>query len=128
MQNATILPCASWRLLVMATMMVTFGAVLPGTRSHAQQAPPPAEQTQSKAFSIERLEQLAAPVLRVVTALPRNAGALDTMNLSIVIPLRDEQFDFVVPRSRMNRPPVVAFRKLLGDESIRAELMKLGFR
>ena len=44
------------------------------------------------------------------------------------IPLRDEQYDFVVPRSRLNRPPVVAFRKLLGDESIRAELMRLGFR
>jgi putative molybdopterin biosynthesis protein len=44
------------------------------------------------------------------------------------IPLREEQFDFVVPRSRMDRPAVVAFRQLLADESVRTELKKLGFR
>ena len=44
------------------------------------------------------------------------------------IPLRDEQFDFVVPRSRLNRPAVVAFRELLADESVRSELRRLGFR
>jgi molybdopterin molybdotransferase/putative molybdopterin biosynthesis protein len=44
------------------------------------------------------------------------------------IPLREEQFDFVVPRSRMDRPAVVAFRQLLANESVRTELKKLGFR
>jgi putative molybdopterin biosynthesis protein len=44
------------------------------------------------------------------------------------IPLRDEQFDFVVPRSRLNRPAVVAFRELLADEAVRGELRRLGFR
>lgn len=44
------------------------------------------------------------------------------------IPLRDEQFDFVVPRSRLNRPAVVAFRELLTDEAVRDELRRLGFR
>ena len=43
------------------------------------------------------------------------------------IPLRDEQFDFVVPRSRLERPAVVAFRELLADDSVRAELSRLGF-
>ena len=84
MQNATILPCASWRLLVMATMMVTFGAVLPGTRSHAQQAPPPAEQTQSKAFSIERLEQLAAPIALYPDALMSQVLMASTYPLEVV--------------------------------------------
>jgi putative molybdopterin biosynthesis protein len=44
------------------------------------------------------------------------------------IPLRDEQFDFVVPRSRFNRPAVAAFRELLADESARNELRRMGFR
>jgi putative molybdopterin biosynthesis protein len=44
------------------------------------------------------------------------------------IPLRDEQFDFIVPRSRLNRPAVVAFRELLADEAVRGELRRLGFR
>lgn len=43
------------------------------------------------------------------------------------IPLRDEQFDFVMPRSRMGRPAVAAFRELLADESVRAQLKRLGF-
>jgi putative molybdopterin biosynthesis protein len=42
--------------------------------------------------------------------------------------LRDEQFDFVVPKSRLARPAVVAFRELLADESVRGELRKMGFR
>jgi len=44
------------------------------------------------------------------------------------IPLRDEQFDFVVPKPRLNRPAVLAFRELLADKSVRGELKKLGFR
>lgn len=44
------------------------------------------------------------------------------------IPIRDEQFDFVVPRSRRSNPAVVAFRELLADESIRSELLGMGFR
>jgi putative molybdopterin biosynthesis protein len=44
------------------------------------------------------------------------------------IPLRDERFDFVVPKARLDRPAVVAFRELLADPDVRAELRRLGFR
>ena len=44
------------------------------------------------------------------------------------LPLRDEQFDFVVPQSRAGRPAVVALRELLADEETRAALRELGLR
>jgi putative molybdopterin biosynthesis protein len=43
------------------------------------------------------------------------------------LPLREEQYDFVIPRSRLERPAVRAFRDLLGREAVRAELRGLGF-
>jgi putative molybdopterin biosynthesis protein len=43
------------------------------------------------------------------------------------IPLRDERFDFVAPRARLNRPAVVAFREVLADPATREALSKLGF-
>jgi putative molybdopterin biosynthesis protein len=43
------------------------------------------------------------------------------------LPLQDEQYDFVVPRSRMDRPAVKAFRALLAKADVRQELARLGF-
>jgi putative molybdopterin biosynthesis protein len=44
------------------------------------------------------------------------------------VPLRDEQYDFVVPRSRWDRPAVRAFRDLLVRADMRAALADRGFR
>ena len=41
--------------------------------------------------------------------------------------LRDEQFDFVVPRSRGECAAVLAFRKLLSDKAVQEHLRFLGF-
>ncbi|HJN08997.1 MAG TPA: molybdopterin biosynthesis protein [Pirellulaceae bacterium] len=43
------------------------------------------------------------------------------------LPLRDEQYDFVVPRSRLDRPAVKAFAALLARADVRRELARLGF-
>lgn len=43
------------------------------------------------------------------------------------LPLRDERFDFVVPRDRLDRPAVRAFREVLADAETRAALAGLGF-
>ncbi len=42
------------------------------------------------------------------------------------IPLEHEQYDFVVPRSRLDRPAVHAFCRLLADAEVRAHLRRLG--
>jgi putative molybdopterin biosynthesis protein len=44
------------------------------------------------------------------------------------LPLQDERYDFVVPRSRLERPAVHAFRKLLEDPETLAVLAGLGLR
>jgi putative molybdopterin biosynthesis protein len=44
------------------------------------------------------------------------------------IPLREERYDFIVPRSRLERPAVRAFCDLLQSERMRAALRALGFR
>ena len=44
------------------------------------------------------------------------------------IPLQEEQYDFVVPKARLGRPAVQAFRALLEAPAVRAELAALGFR
>ena len=44
------------------------------------------------------------------------------------IPVQEERYDFIVPKSRLERPAVRAFRALLEDAQIRAELGALGFR
>ena len=44
------------------------------------------------------------------------------------LPISYERFDFVVPRSRWDRPAVVMLRELLADAGTRAELTKLGMR
>ena len=43
------------------------------------------------------------------------------------IPLKQERYDFVIPKSRLERPAVRAFVEALADPSIRAELAALGF-
>jgi putative molybdopterin biosynthesis protein len=43
------------------------------------------------------------------------------------IPLRAEQYDFVVPKSRRNRPAVQAFERLLTRPETRAALASMGF-
>jgi putative molybdopterin biosynthesis protein len=42
------------------------------------------------------------------------------------LPLQDERYDFVVPKSRADRRGVTAFRALLEDESTREALSRLG--
>ena len=43
------------------------------------------------------------------------------------LPLQEEQYDFVIPRRRWDRPAVQRFRDLLDDATIRQELARLGF-
>jgi len=44
------------------------------------------------------------------------------------IPLQEEQYDFIVPTPRLQRPAVCAFRALLENAQTREELAVLGFR
>ena len=44
------------------------------------------------------------------------------------IPVQEEQYDFIVPTARLDRPAVRAFRELLDDPDVRGELAALGFR
>jgi putative molybdopterin biosynthesis protein len=44
------------------------------------------------------------------------------------LPLREENYDFVVPRSRLHRPALQAFQEILWDEQSRRALIELGFR
>jgi putative molybdopterin biosynthesis protein len=43
------------------------------------------------------------------------------------IPLREERYDFIVPRERLERAPVRAFRALLDDPVVREALRGMGF-
>ena len=43
------------------------------------------------------------------------------------IPVQHEHYDFVVPKARLQRPPVRRFRALLDDPSVREALAGLGF-
>lgn len=43
------------------------------------------------------------------------------------IPLQDECYDFIIPRSRLDRPAVRAFRQLLESVEIRRALVSMGF-
>ncbi|MFO0913892.1 MAG: molybdopterin biosynthesis protein [Pirellulales bacterium] len=42
------------------------------------------------------------------------------------LPVADEQYDFVVPRSRLDRPPVRALMELLGSPVVRRQLGQMG--
>ncbi len=44
------------------------------------------------------------------------------------LPLQEERFDFVVPKSRADRSGVAAFTTLLGEASVRTRLASLGMR
>jgi putative molybdopterin biosynthesis protein len=44
------------------------------------------------------------------------------------IPIRDEEYDFVVPRARAERPAVKAFRTRLADPATREALARLGMK
>jgi putative molybdopterin biosynthesis protein len=57
--------------------------------------------------------------------------AIDTVAKSYgleFIPLQEERYDFVVPKSRTDRPALRAFRELLDDAPTRQHLRQLGFR
>ena len=43
------------------------------------------------------------------------------------IPYQPEHYDFVVPRSRLDRPAVRRFRELLDDPAVMADLRRLEF-
>ena len=42
------------------------------------------------------------------------------------LPVQEERYDFAVPKSRTNRPGVLAFKKLLREPSTRDALARLG--
>lgn len=44
------------------------------------------------------------------------------------IPLRDEEYDFVVQKSRMDKPAVKTFLEILGSDAFRDRIRKLGYR
>jgi putative molybdopterin biosynthesis protein len=44
------------------------------------------------------------------------------------IPVQPEQYDFIVPRARSNRPAVSAFRRLLEEPHVRQTLQRLGMQ
>ena len=44
------------------------------------------------------------------------------------LPVQEERYDFVVPKSRAHRPGVMAFRKLLGEPFTRDALARLGMK
>jgi putative molybdopterin biosynthesis protein len=43
------------------------------------------------------------------------------------LPLQAEQFDFVIPLSKWDRPAVAAFRELLASAEVRRHLSEAGF-
>ena len=56
--------------------------------------------------------------------------AIDTVAKSYslgFLPYRDEQYDFVIPESRKERPAVRAFEQLLQEESVQQKLRDAGF-
>lgn len=52
-------------------------------------------------------------------------GVADLAGLGF-LPLTEERYDFVVPQSRIDRPPVRELRRLLADPSVRQKLARLG--
>jgi putative molybdopterin biosynthesis protein len=44
------------------------------------------------------------------------------------LPYQEERFDFVIPKSRRDRPAVQAFLNLLAERATRQRLTELGFR
>jgi putative molybdopterin biosynthesis protein len=44
------------------------------------------------------------------------------------IPVRDEHYDFIIPKIRLERPPLQKFRAVLSEASLQAILRDVGFR
>ena len=44
------------------------------------------------------------------------------------IAVQDENYDFIVPKARLERPPVQRFKALLEEASVRDALAAIGFR
>jgi putative molybdopterin biosynthesis protein len=44
-----------------------------------------------------------------------------------LLPLEQERYDFVVPKTRLARPAVIAFGRLLAEPAIGQELRRMGF-
>ncbi len=44
------------------------------------------------------------------------------------IPVQDEHYDFLVPKSHLEKPGVRRFREFLGDDRVRQALVDMGFR
>jgi putative molybdopterin biosynthesis protein len=44
------------------------------------------------------------------------------------LPVQAEQYDFIVPRLRANRPGVIALKSLLSEASTREALVRLGMK
>ena len=44
------------------------------------------------------------------------------------LPYKDEQYDFVIPKARRERPAVKAFVELLAEQPTRERLAQLGFQ
>ena len=56
--------------------------------------------------------------------------AIDTVAASYglgFLPIRDEHYDFIIPKLRRNRLPVLEFQKLLRDPAVQATLTEMGF-
>jgi putative molybdopterin biosynthesis protein len=56
---------------------------------------------------------------------------LDTIARNVglgFLPVREERYDFVVPKSRAHRPGVRAFKRLLREPSVRQALVRLGMQ
>lgn len=56
--------------------------------------------------------------------------AIDTVAASYglgFLPIRDEHYDFIIPKLRQNHVPVLEFQKLLRDPAVQATLTEMGF-
>jgi len=56
--------------------------------------------------------------------------AIDTVAASYglgFLPIRDEHYDFIIPKLRKNHVPVLEFQKLLRDPAVQATLSEMGF-
>ena len=56
--------------------------------------------------------------------------AIDTVAASYglgFLPIRDEHYDFIIPKLRKNHVPVLEFQKLLRDPTVQATLSEMGF-
>ncbi len=43
------------------------------------------------------------------------------------LPIEDERYDFIIPKSRRDRPAIAALQELLAEPSVREELKRMGF-